>query len=690
MANDNITVTMRLRNAAKFAAEVRHNRKEIQKFGRAVRQADKDGVGLRVALGGLSTGLRLTALGLVVAAQGGVALAVGMVGLTSALGPLLGLVGALPAGLAMVAQAFGVVKLASMGVGAALGPLSDAIDPDKFAALTRPAQDFVLALDAMKGSVRGLQRDLAGGLFPGVLEGLIAARPALEALRGPLIETARGTGAWVASLGRLVGSAGFLADLGSQAAFNNVQLGRLGVAGLHLVNVFRNLMVGSRGLVSWIVRGVQLFAAWADRTTSAARASGGLERGFHTVQVTTQRVVLLFWRFGKALLNIGRIGKREVGDGLLVTLLKGATALERWTRSEAGIRKIGAAFAWSRRILTGVGDALGRMREGAGPEVAALLRNIVGALNPLLASGGSVVVLSLFANGMSMIAAAAGFLVRNVPGATFVLSAFFAAMILGKVSGVFVWMVSALRLLTVTTTALTAAQVANMGVFALSSAIFKAFTLSTLGTRIGLAALAVQAWATAGAGAAMWAAITGPVGLAVLGIAAVTAGVTVLYMKWGWFHRAVDNTWDFITKNWATLGAVLLAPFAPFLAVIRAIVAGVGKIAGFAGKIGGGLSKGFSAVNPFAAGGVVRSPLQLVGERGPELAALPLGTRVVSAPETRQMLRAPTVPRVSGAPSMAGRSGGPNVFHIHNVMQVEKRVLAELISEVVADEAAAG
>ena len=326
---DNITVTMRLRGAARFAAEVRENRREIQKFGKAARQADKEGVGLRVALGGLSTGLRITALGLVVAAQGALALTVGTVGLVSAVGPLVGLLGALPAGVFLAAQAFGVLKLAGMGVGAALGPLSGAIDPDRFAALTRPAQAFVLALDAMKGSVRGLQRDLAGGLFPGVVDGLIAARPALDALHGPLVGTAQVLGSFAASLGRLVGSAGFLADLRSQAAFNNVQLGRLGVAGLHLVNVFRNLMVGSRGLVSWIVRGVKSFAEWADRTTTAARSTGGLQRGFHTVQVTTQRVVLLFWRFGKALLNIGRIGKREVGDGLLVHLLNGATALER-------------------------------------------------------------------------------------------------------------------------------------------------------------------------------------------------------------------------------------------------------------------------------------------------------------------------------------------------------------------------
>ncbi|MEJ7891713.1 MAG: hypothetical protein WKF94_03645 [Solirubrobacteraceae bacterium] len=41
----------------------------------------------------------------------------------------------------------------------------------------------------------------------------------------------------------------------------------------------------------------------------------------------------------------------------------------------------------------------------------------------------------------------------------------------------------------------------------------------------------------------------------------------------------------------------------------------------------------------FAAGGVVRSPLQIVGEQGPELAALPMGSRVFTAGQTSRMLR---------------------------------------------------
>jgi len=49
-------------------------------------------------------------------------------------------------------------------------------------------------------------------------------------------------------------------------------------------------------------------------------------------------------------------------------------------------------------------------------------------------------------------------------------------------------------------------------------------------------------------------------------------------------------------------------------------------------------SGGQGSIVPMQHGGTVRSPLQVVGERGPELAALPMGSRVFSNTESRQML----------------------------------------------------
>lgn len=67
----------------------------------------------------------------------------------------------------------------------------------------------------------------------------------------------------------------------------------------------------------------------------------------------------------------------------------------------------------------------------------------------------------------------------------------------------------------------------------------------------------------------------------------------------------------------------------------------LGGILGTAGNIGHAaknLGQGLLNKLGLASGGVVRSPVQVVGERGPELAALPMGTRVFNARDTRMML----------------------------------------------------
>lgn len=78
-------------------------------------------------------------------------------------------------------------------------------------------------------------------------------------------------------------------------------------------------------------------------------------------------------------------------------------------------------------------------------------------------------------------------------------------------------------------------------------------------------------------------------------------------------------------------------------AVVKAIKAAPGAITGAVmsivpGPVKGAVRKTLGVVPGLAGGGVVRTPLQVVGERGPELAALPQGTRVTPAPQTRRIL----------------------------------------------------
>jgi hypothetical protein len=81
-------------------------------------------------------------------------------------------------------------------------------------------------------------------------------------------------------------------------------------------------------------------------------------------------------------------------------------------------------------------------------------------------------------------------------------------------------------------------------------------------------------------------------------------------------------------KSAQSIAATLLQGVGGVLSVIP----GAGQIAGpVLGQLGG-------LISAFDQGGVVNTPLQVVGESGPELAALPQGTRVSTARETERML----------------------------------------------------
>lgn len=78
----------------------------------------------------------------------------------------------------------------------------------------------------------------------------------------------------------------------------------------------------------------------------------------------------------------------------------------------------------------------------------------------------------------------------------------------------------------------------------------------------------------------------------------------------------------------------------------------LGKIPGVGGLFGG-----------HAAGGTIKTPLSIVGERGPELIAGGIGGRVYTATQTRQMLT-----RRGGAPQMAAAPARPIVVHNHTYL----------------------
>ena len=182
------------------------------------------------------------------------------------------------------------------------------------------------------------------------------------------------------------------------------------------------------------------------------------------------------------------------------------------------------------------------------------------------------------------------------------------------------------------------------------------------------------------------AALANPVGLIIVGVVALIAGLVILYKKWGAFRDLINATWQWIKANWPLLLAILIGPFAVaaleiykhwaaikqgamdvFNAIKNAAPAVAGAVAraftnafntvkgvinmlirGWnslkftmpkinthipgVGKIGG-WTVGVPQIPTLAQGGVVaHGGTALVGERGPELVALPAGAAVHPLP----------------------------------------------------------
>ena len=95
--------------------------------------------------------------------------------------------------------------------------------------------------------------------------------------------------------------------------------------------------------------------------------------------------------------------------------------------------------------------------------------------------------------------------------------------------------------------------------------------------------------------------VENPIVLIILAVVALIAILVVLYYKWGFFHRAVDNTWHWIKDHWKLLAAILIGPFLPFAAVIVFIIDHFKTLAGWAKTVYSWLKKAWDIAQKLAA-----------------------------------------------------------------------------------------
>lgn len=226
-----------------------------------------------------------------------------------------------------------------------------------------------------------------------------------------------------------------------------------------------------------------------------------------------------------------------------------------------------------------------------------------------------------------------------------------------------------------------------------------------------------------------------PVFLIIAAIALLIGGLVILYFKWQRFHDAVNKTAKWIWANWPKVNFLLLVILGPIglmvdfaLTLIKywqQILDIINKIAGawkaikkfFGGTISfvigskaeavttnqpgkkGGGGGGATAVPKwiwhhhnfipgipkFASGGVSPGGTILVGERGPELAEFPSGTRIIPRSDVRNVFTSKEIKESRSTTSVNNVSGGGNQQPQIIQLVVGKKVLAEVIAHASSD-----
>lgn len=649
---NDIDIRVRLLESRLAAAELKLLARDVddvgdrsEKSGRKARKSAKDYDFLGRMIAAVRPATMIAAGGL--AAQGLSAAAAGAVALGAALAPVSGALVAYPALALAAGQAMGVFKLGTAGVMDVVGGLNERLDRTsrEFQALSPEAQKFAVHLAQMKNPLRNLQRVAQRNMLPGLDEGLRGAMRNLPVLRPIVAGTARVIGSLATQAGRLVGSRGFGADLATQGSRNVVWISRAGRAGLQLVGVVRHLLLAGGPLVSWITRLGLNFSRFANAEARAGRESGRLAAFFQRTRDVMSSLGSIALSLGRAFFNIARAGG-PLGNDLLRSIRLNAAAFARWTASATGRNAIADFFRTARQPIyeiaklardivkaffrlgnqPGLGAMIAQIRtdmlpvlvrvvesttRAFGPHLIDMITALARAFEPLAGASGPLIA---YVDILTALANASAWIATTVPGGGAAITALFGAMTVWKAAQ-FADMITgfkslrgALRSQRVQAIR-TKVSMASLWLTEKARAAWAARTMLLVQTQM-IAKLVAQRIATMAVSAATraWmlaqAALNfvlsaNPIGLIVIGIAALVAGFVLAYKKIGWFRNAVDAVWKFIKNNWPLLLSILTGPVG---AAVIFIVRHWGQVKDAASSLVGWVRGRFDALVGFIGG----------------------------------------------------------------------------------------
>jgi hypothetical protein len=560
-------------------------------FDRALKSADRGLARFDVAVGNsthktevFQNTLNLIKPAALISGMGAAAQAVSALGAAgvaagAALAPLAGGAAGTAGSYVALGQAAGVAKLALSGLGEALQGNADALKK-----LTPTQKSFVQQVQATMGQARALRAVAQRGLLPGLEAGLKSVTPLFDRLRPVVGGTARVMGDLARTAGGLAGSGGVLDMVSRIGATNIAVIRHLGTGAIALAHGLLTVLDVARPLTLWFSRLAEKTGLLINGQVNLAAKTGALSGFFEQTRVVMSRVGRIAGDLAVAFFNVAKAGK-PLGDEILVGLVRAADQFRKFTDSARGQNAIKQFFDQARpgifafgRLIQDALKAFGAISSGTqvapliemirtqllpvftqlvvqttaafGPVLINAIGNLARLFGSLTGSSGPLVMF------VQLIGAAAGGLARLLQGnpalQTMVVTIAGLAAVIKAVK--FVGMVTGLTTVIGAVNALKVAYMAETGAQSASTLAAVRWKVATVAGAIAGAAAGV---ATKALTAGQWllnAALTAnPIGLVVVGLVALGAGLVVAYKKSETFRKVVDASWAAVRDTTMTV-----------------------------------------------------------------------------------------------------------------------------------------
>jgi hypothetical protein len=409
---------------------------------------------------------------------------------------------------------------------------------EAYAKLSMAGKQLVDVLRAIGPAWRGVQQAVQQSVLAGVAQDIGQLSNAyLPVMRTQLVAIGQGWNNAFRGAAQLGATPGFVADVNSTLGNTAIMWQRIGTSFAPFLSGFRHFMtVGSTFLPEfgqWVLSIGQRFDRWA----AAARASGRAHDWIQNALTVLSQVWQVTKNLGGAIAAIFRAG--DAGPAWLPGLVDGTAKLRVFLESTEGQQKMGAVFA----TLRDVGSQLWQVITNLGPALLDLF-SATGPVNDTVSVFGTLV--GFAADHLDLLAQALPLIV-----ALFV--AYKAAM-MGAV------VIEAVRLpimiaQTISNFALAGAMNANTAALLGNEAAQKKGLVAMAASKVAMIA---QATWTGIVTAAQWlwniAMYANPVGLIILAIIALVAGIVLLWTHSEGFRNFFIGFWN--DQLWPLLKAI--------------------------------------------------------------------------------------------------------------------------------------